>query len=305
MIPHQVPDFEGQVQSTETDILSNAPKIEERRYKVDVKQHGFLWKVGQGIEAMGYSILNLFSKTWSDASASKWQQAETGQETIYTLLPPNTLSTQKIAQLGSIIHPNKKEVDDWETPIKEESSSLQTLRQELAASQKEQAATKAELTALREEQNDMRAIRQEINAWIKFDPKARAKVGADIIEFMDNPTIHVFPYGNGHLSLAESNLEKIPSFLFKPIFTDNIKSLELSDNYLKDISGIAQFKELKRLDISHNRELDQLPVEITSLPHLELIYCYGTKINEPEKLPEPIKELVASRNLKIEMNPWS
>lgn len=69
---------------------------------------------------------------------------------------------------------------------------------------------------------------------------------------------------------------------------DSIISLDVSDKKIKDLSGIRHLRNLKKIDISSNHEIQILPEELCKLENLEEIDIHDTDI---ALLPENIGEL--------------
>ena len=100
---------------------------EGKKYKVETQiiQHGTIWKVWQGTQAIFLSILSLgiglAFQAWRDAIKNKWHNATTGEETkcFYKRIresPPEIQTTNKASKLGTTLHPSKESTK--ETPMK-------------------------------------------------------------------------------------------------------------------------------------------------------------------------------------------
>ena len=108
------PSFEDKMTPGTTSLPDNVVIHEGKKYKVETQiiQHGTIWKVWQGTQAIFLSIfslgIGLSFHAWRDAIKNKWHQATTGEETVFlykrlSTSPPEIETTTKATQLGATL----------------------------------------------------------------------------------------------------------------------------------------------------------------------------------------------------------
>ena len=132
--PQRHPSVGDKMTPETTALPDNVVIHEGKKYKVETQiiQHGTIWKVWQGTQAIFLSILSLgiglAFQAWRDAIKNKWHNATTGEETkcFYERMresPPEIQTTTKASELGATLQPRKESTK--ETPM----NHLRTTRQ--------------------------------------------------------------------------------------------------------------------------------------------------------------------------------
>ena len=109
--------FEDKITRDSTVLPDNIVIHEGKEFKVVTIQHGTIWKVWQGTQAIFLSIfslgIGLTFQSWRDAIKNKWHNATTGVETrcISTRLkrsPPEIPTTTKTSEVSATLQPIKE-----------------------------------------------------------------------------------------------------------------------------------------------------------------------------------------------------
>ncbi len=142
--------------------------------------------------------------------------------------------------------------------------------------------------------------KQELESWVNeanSQTQKRARTQAKI------KTLEVYqqmkPYsdeGSSTLSLQELGLDKLPPGLSK---MTNVDSVLLNGNNLKNADQLLEMPHIKRINISNNPKLTDLPSSSTDHRYLETIQCERCKIT---KIPKNIHHLKNLEHLYLSGN---
>ncbi len=111
---------------------------------------------------------------------------------------------------------------------------------------------------------------------------------------------------------------------FSPVQLSNLKSLNISNNYLVNLSQIINLYQLENLDISGNRLYNIIGIdllenlkclnldnnnlenisELRDSPKLKILSISNNKIKQLDDLIENLKSLKKLKQLKVERNPF-
>lgn len=161
------------------------------------------------------------------------------------------------------------------------------------------------LKKLNVSQNEIREMEQSLMEKFQESPDFTAKGNPVQTTIRRNKAKKVIEdaakRGDNKLNLSGLELTTEDLAFLVPSIPPNLTYLNLGGNQITDISAVLVFKQLKTLNIAQN-QVDQLPPEIHTLTHLEIIDLSRNRVTE---FPERMARLEALQVLHAAHNPLS